>query len=291
MWGIVMFQIIRHEQFSPVTFLWEIEAPDLARAAQPGQFVMVRIREGGERIPLTIADYNLERDSITLVIQAIGRSSNEMLELKEGDYILDLLGPLGIPSHIDKKDGRVVLVGGGLGVAPVFPQLRKYKEEGNHTISIMGFRNEELIFWADRFMKYSNEFHIATDDGSAGTKGFVTQVLEDVLQRNDDIAEVVAIGPLIMMKACAEVTRKYNVKTIVSLNTIMVDGIGMCGSCRVTVDGEVKFACVDGPDFDAHKVDWKELMSRQKRFDKEECHAQDCWEKECRARKKHEGVA
>jgi NAD(P)H-flavin reductase len=287
----MMFQIIRHEQFSPVTFLWEIEAPDLARAAKPGQFVMVRIREGGERIPLTIADYNIERDSITLVIQAVGRASNEMMALKEGDYILDLLGPLGIPSHIDKKEGRIVLVGGGLGVAPIYPQLRKYKDEGNHTISIMGFRNEELIFWADKFMKYSNEFHIATDDGSAGTKGFVTQVLEDVLQRNDDIAEVVAIGPLVMMKACAEVSRKYNVKTIVSLNTIMVDGIGMCGSCRVTVGDEVKFACVDGPDFDAHLVDWDELMSRQKRFHREECHAQECWEQECRARKKFEEVA
>ncbi len=268
-----MFEIIRHEQFSPITFLWEIFAPDLAKASQPGQFVMVRIREGGERIPLTIADYDVEKGTITLVIQAVGRSSNEMLDLKQGDYIMDLLGPLGIPSHIDKKDGRVVLVGGGLGVAPIFPQLRKYKETGNHTISIMGFRNEDLIFWSDKFMKYSNEFHIATDDGSAGTKGFVTNVLDDVLKRNDDIAEVVAIGPLIMMKACADVSRKYGVKTIVSLNTIMVDGIGMCGSCRVTIGDEVKFACVDGPDFDAHQVDWGELMVRQKRFNGEEGHA------------------
>ncbi|MEA3558455.1 MAG: sulfide/dihydroorotate dehydrogenase-like FAD/NAD-binding protein [Candidatus Thermoplasmatota archaeon] len=283
-----MFQIIKHQQFSPVTFLWEILAPDLAKASKPGQFVMVRIREGGERIPLTIADYDVEKGTITLVIQAVGRSSNEMNDLKEGDYLLDLMGPLGIPSHIDKKEGRVVLVGGGLGVAPIYPQLRKYKEMGNHTISIMGFRNEDLIFWADRFIKYSNEFHVATDDGSAGTKGFVTNVLDDVLKRNDDIAEVVAIGPLVMMKACAEVSRKYGIKTIVSLNTIMVDGIGMCGSCRVTVDGKVKFACVDGPDFDAHLVDWDELMIRQKRFDKEESHAQECWEQDCRAKKKFE---
>ena len=281
-----MFQIIKHEQFSPITFMWEVLAPDLAKASEPGQFVMVRIREGGERIPLTIADYDVEKGTITLMIQAVGRSSNEMNDLKEGDYLLDLMGPLGIPSHIDKKEGRVVLVGGGLGVAPIYPQLRKYKETGNYTISIMGFRNEDLIFWADKFLKYSNEFHIATDDGSAGTKGFVTTVLDDVLQRNDDIVEVVAIGPLIMMKACADVSRKYGVKTIVSLNTIMVDGIGMCGSCRVTVDGEVKFACVDGPDFDAHLVDWDELMIRQKRFDREESHAQDCWDKECRAKKK-----
>ena len=286
-----MFQIVKHEQFSPITFMWEVLAPDLAKAAEPGQFVMVRIREGGERVPLTIADYDVVKGTITLVIQAVGRSSNEMNELKEGDYILDLLGPLGIPSDIKKKEGRIVLVGGGLGVAPIYPQLRKYKEEGNHTISIMGFRNEDLIFWADKFMKYSNEFHIATDDGSAGTKGFVTDVLRDVLERNKDINEVVAIGPLIMMKACADVSREYGVKTIVSLNTIMVDGIGMCGSCRVTVDGEVKFACVDGPDFDAHKVDWVELMSRQKRFNNEECHAQDCWDRECRARKSYEEVA
>jgi len=283
-----MFQIVKHEQFSPVTFLWEILAPDLAKASQPGQFVMVRIREGGERIPLTIADYDGEKGTVTLVIQAVGRSSNEMLDLRAGDHIMDLLGPLGIPSHIDKKEGRVVLVGGGLGVAPVYPQLRKYKETGNHTISIMGFRNEDLIFWADRFIKYSNEFHIATDDGSAGTKGFVTTVLEDVLQRNPDVSEVVAIGPLVMMKACANVTRKFNVKTIVSLNTIMVDGIGMCGSCRVTIDGKMKFACVDGPDFDAHLVDWDNLMSRQRRFSKDECHAQECYEAECMARKKFE---
>ena len=285
-----MFQIIRHEQFSPITFLWEILAPDLAKASEPGQFVMVRIREGGERIPLTIADYDLERETITLVIQAVGRSSREMLELKEGDYIMDLLGPLGIPSHIDKKEGRVVLVGGGLGVAPIFPQLRKYKEMGNHTISIMGFRTADLIFWSDRFMRYSDEFHIATDDGSFGSKGFVTTVLDDVLKRNPDIVEVVAIGPIVMMKACAEVTKKYNVKTIVSLNTIMVDGIGMCGSCRVTIDDEVKFACVDGPDFDAHSVDWGELMTRQGRFRKEEAHSQECYDEECMARKKAEGA-
>jgi len=283
-----MFQIIRHQQFSPITFLWEILAPDLAKASQPGQFVMVRVREGGERIPLTIADYDTVKGTITLVIQAVGRSSNEMLELKEGDYILDLLGPLGIPSHIEKREGRVVLVGGGLGVAPVFPQLRKYKESGSHTISIMGFRNQNLIFWSDKFMRYSDEFHIATDDGSFGTKGFVTTVLDDVLQRNPDISEVVAIGPLVMMKACAEVTKRYNVRTIVSLNTIMVDGIGMCGSCRVTIGGEVKFACVDGPDFDAHLVDWNELMTRQKRFQKDECHAQECFDNECKARKKFE---
>jgi glutamate synthase (NADPH) small chain len=182
----------------------------------------------------------------------------------------------------------VVLVGGGLGVAPVFPQLRAHKELGNYTISIMGFRNKDLIFWADRFMKYSDEFRIATDDGSYGTKGFVTTVLEDVLERNDDIDEVIAIGPIIMMKACSDLTQKYGIKTYVSLNTIMVDGIGMCGSCRVTVNGETRFACVDGPDFDGHQVDWEELMNRQMRFREREKYAQECFDEECRARKKFE---
>ncbi|MCK5773880.1 MAG: sulfide/dihydroorotate dehydrogenase-like FAD/NAD-binding protein [Thermoplasmata archaeon] len=278
-----MAKILRREQFSPVTFLWELEAPDLAKAAKPGQFVMVRVREGGERIPLTIADFDVERGTITCVIQAVGRASNEMMDMEVGEEILDLMGPLGIPSHITKGKGRVVLVGGGLGVAPVFPQLRLQKEVGNYTISIVGFRNQGLIFWDDKFKEYSDEFRVATDDGSFGTKGFVTTVLKEVLEEYDDIDEVVAVGPLIMMKACADLTKQYNVKTIVSLNTIMVDGIGMCGSCRVNVGGKIKFACADGPDFDAHEVDWNELMSRQGRFKKEECAAQECYEEECRA--------
>jgi len=283
-----MFRIARREQFSPVTFLWELSAPDIAKASRPGQFVIVRTREGGERIPLTIADFDEEKGTITCVIQAVGRASNEMMEMEEGDEILDLLGPLGVPSHIEKKGGKVVLVGGGLGVAPVYPQLREYKKKGNYTISIVGFRNKDLIFWDDRFKEYSDEFRVATDDGSFGTKGFVTTVLKDVLEEYDDISEVVAIGPMIMMKACSELTKQYKVKTIVSLNTIMVDGIGMCGSCRVTVGGKIRFACADGPDFDAHEVDWDELMARQNRFKGEECKAQECYEDECRLKGKTE---
>ncbi len=283
-----MNKIIRREQFTPITYLWEIDCPDLAKASQPGQFVMVRIREGGERIPLTIADYDVEKGTITCVIQAVGRSSNEMMALEEGFEIPDLLGPLGLPSHIEKTEGKVVYVGGGLGVAPVYPQLRKAKEVGNYTISIVGFRNKELIFWDDEFKECSDEYLVATDDGSFGTKGFVTTVLKEVLEKYDDIKEVVAIGPLIMMRACANLTKEYNVKTMVSLNTIMVDGIGMCGSCRVNYDGEIKFACVDGPDMDGHKVDWDELMSRQTRFCDDEKACQEEYEHQCKAVKKLE---
>ncbi len=283
-----MFEIVRRETFSPVTYLWEVKAPEVAKASQPGQFVMLRVKKGGERIPLTIADFDREKGTITLVVQAIGKTTSEMMvEMGVGDEILDFIGPLGIPSNIEKKDGKVVLVGGGLGVAPVFPQLRKYKETGNHTISIVGFRTKELMFWEDRFKKYSDEFYVATDDGSYGTKGFVTTVLEKILEENDDIAEVVAIGPLVMMRACAQLTEKYDVPTVVSLNTIMVDGIGMCGSCRVTVNDEVKFACVDGPDFDAHGIDWEEVINRNSRFKCKEDEEMECFTKECRAYQKY----
>ena len=280
-----MYKITKVETFSPVTYLWEIEAPDVAKASQPGQFIMLRVKEGGERIPLTIADFDAEKGTVTLVIQAIGITTLEMMELKEGDEVLDFIGPLGIPSHIEKK-GKVILVGGGLGVAPIFPQLRKYKEDGNYTISIVGFRNKDLMFWEDKFKEFSDELHVATDDGSYGFKGFVTMVLKELLEKNDDIKEVVAVGPLVMMKACAQVTKEFNVPTIVSLNTIMVDGIGMCGSCRVTVDGKVKFACVDGPDFDAHKVDWDEVMLRNSRYKDEEAKATADYEENCKAVKK-----
>jgi glutamate synthase (NADPH) small chain len=264
-----MYQIIKREQFGPVTFLWEVVAPDVAKACQPGHFVMVRIDETGERIPLTVADFDRAKGTVTVVIQAVGKTTNQMMVLPEGSSILDFIGPLGLESHLEKQK-KVVLVGGGLGVAPVFPQLRRHKELGSHTISIIGFRNRDLMFWADQFGKFSDEFRVATDDGSFGTKGFVTVVLDQVLKEHKDITEVIAIGPLPMMKACVELTRPYGIRTMVSLNSIMVDGTGMCGSCRVTVGGKVKFACVDGPDFDGHLVNFDELMLRQKRFEHEE---------------------
>jgi glutamate synthase (NADPH) small chain len=277
-----MYPIIKREQFGPVTFLWEVVAPDVAKSCQPGHFVMVRIDEMGERIPLTVADFDRGKGTVTVVIQAVGKTTHQMMALPEGSSIIDFIGPLGVASHLERRN-KAVLVGGGLGVAPVFPQLRMHKELGSYTISIIGFRNKELMFWADKFSKYSDEFRVATDDGSYGTKGFVTVVLDQVMKENNDIGEVIAIGPLPMMKACAELTRPYGVRTMVSLNSIMVDGTGMCGSCRVTVGDKMKFACVDGPDFDGHLVNFDELMLRQKRF---ECEEQGCMKRYEEERKK-----
>ncbi|MFB3826954.1 MAG: NADPH-dependent glutamate synthase [Bryobacteraceae bacterium] len=270
-----MFRILHRDQFGPVTFLWDVHAPEVARAALPGHFVMVRIDERGERIPLTVADMDPERGTVTVVVQAVGKTTFEMLEMKQGDYVLDFIGPLGLPSHIRRVEGTVVLVGGGLGVAPVFPQLRAYKLAGNRTLSIVGFRTREQLFWVDRFREFSDELIVTTNDGTYGRQGFVTHALADVLASHKDIAEVVAIGPIPMMQACSETTRPYGIRTVVSLNSIMVDGTGMCGSCRVTVGGEMKFACVDGADFDGHLVNFDELNLRQKRFHREEKAALD----------------
>jgi homotetrameric NADPH-dependent glutamate synthase len=277
-----VYRIVKREQFGPVTFLWDVEAPKVARAARPGHFLMVRIDETGERIPLTVADFDVARGTVTVVIQAVGKTTRQMMALPEGSEILDFVGPLGLPSEIGTP-GKVVLVGGGLGVAPVFPQLRAYKEKGNPTLSIIGFRNRDLMFWEDKFRRYSDELVVTTDDGSFGMKGFVTDGLKAVLDRNPDVKEVVAIGPLVMMRACAEVTRPRGIRTLVSLNSIMVDGTGMCGSCRVTIDGLMRFACVDGPDFDGHKVHFEELMLRQKRFDREEKEALERYTRETEA--------
>ena len=275
-----MFLVTRRQQFGPTTFLWDVKAPDVARAARPGHFVMARIDEHGERIPLTVADFDVSRGTVTVVIQAVGKTTFEMMGLREGDALLDFIGPLGLPSHIRKLDGTVVLVGGGLGVAPVYPQLREYSQQGNRTISIIGFRNRDLVFWEDRFREVSSQLIVTTDDGSYGRKGFVTQALLDVLNSGEPIREVVAIGPIPMMKACSEATRPFGVPTVVSLNSIMVDGTGMCGSCRVTVGGKMKFACVDGADFDGHLVNFDELALRQKRFEREEKAALDRYRNE-----------
>ena len=273
-----MFQIVRRELFSENCFLWDVRAPDVAAAAQPGHFVMLRLHEGGERIPLTIADFDRELGTVTVVVQTLGKTTREMRDdYAEGDAFDDFVGPLGLPQHIDAV-GHVVLVGGGLGVAPIFPQLRAFKEAGCRTTCIVGFRTKDLVFWADKLAAYSDELVVCTDDGSTGRAGFVTAALKDVLDRPAAAGKpdrVVAIGPMPMMHACTDTTRPYGVRTMVSLNTIMVDGTGMCGSCRVTVGGEVKFACVDGPDFDGHQVDFKELHARQKRFRKQETQAND----------------
>ncbi len=262
------YRILKKETYSPVTYMLEVEAPDVAKASMPGQFVMVRHNERGERIPLTIADYDREKGSVTIVIQAVGKTTKDMMLLNEGDYILDFIGPLGEASHVSNL-GTVIFMGGGLGIAPIYPQLRAFKKAGNRTVSIVGFRNKELVFWEERLKEYSDELIITTNDGSYGEQGLVTDPLKRLLEERK-IDLVVAIGPLIMMEACAEATRDFRVKTIVSLNPIMIDGIGMCGNCRVTIDGETKFACIDGPDFDGHIVDFGELRNRQKRFITEE---------------------
>jgi NAD(P)H-flavin reductase len=279
-----MFEIVAREDFSDVTYLLEVSYPALAKAAKPGQFVLVIAHEHAERIPLTIADFDRDKGTITLVIQAVGKSTFEMQEICQvGTHLHAMVGPMGIPSHI-RDCNKVVCVGGGLGVAPVYPQLRAFKESGAYTIGIIGFRNRELMFWEDKFKSQCNEFIVCTDDGSAGLKGFVTTGLEQVIARHSDINEVLAIGPPVMMRACTELTRPHHIKTMVSLNPIMVDGTGMCGGCRVLVDGKLKFGCVDGPDFDGHKVDFEDLMNRLTRFHEDEKKALERWEHECRLR-------
>jgi NAD(P)H-flavin reductase len=270
-------EILAREDFSDVTYLLEVSHPMMAKAARPGQFVIVICREGGERIPLTIADFDTERGTITLVIQAAGKTTREMQQICQvGTSLNSMVGPLGEPSHIG-KGGKVVCVGGGLGVAPVFPQARAFKRNGAYVIGVVGFRNQDLVFWRDKFESVCDEFIICSDDGSVGIKGLVTDGIEMAVAKHDDIDEVIAIGPPIMMKAAAETTRKHAIKTTVSLNPIMVDGTGMCGGCRVLVGNETKFACVDGPDFDGHQVDFVDLMNRLTRFKEDEALALSRW--------------
>lgn len=278
------FRIVAREDYSDVTYMLEVAHPMMARAAKPGQFVIVMEHEHGERIPLTIADFDRERGTITLVIQAVGKTTKEMQSnLKAGGSLYAMVGPMGIPSHIGAAK-KVVCVGGGLGVAPVYPQARAYKESGAYVIGVIGFRNEELMFWRDKFAAVCDELIICTDDGSAGIKGLVTEGIQQAVAKHPDIDEVVAIGPPIMMKGCANATRSQGIKTIVSLNPVMVDGTGMCGGCRVKVGDQVKFACVDGPDFDGHKVDFDDLMARLVRYKRAEHDAMERWQESCRIR-------
>lgn len=276
------FEIVAREDFSDVTYLLEIHHPLMARAARPGQFVIVMSHEHGERIPLTIADFDRVKGTITLVIQAVGKTTKEMQQsCQVGSGLYGLVGPMGVPSHVSGA-GKIACVGGGLGVAPIFPQARAFKENGAYVIGIVGFRTKDLVFWEDKFRACCDEFIICTNDGSAGIKGLITDGIELAMKKHPDIGEVVAIGPPIMMKAVAEATRPHRIKTVVSANPIMVDGTGMCGGCRVKVGGQVKFACVDGPDFDGHLVDFDDLMSRLRRFNQEEQAAVERWSESCR---------
>jgi len=276
------FEIVAREDFSDATYLLEVRHPLMAKAARPGQFVIVMSHEKGERIPLTIADFDRARGTITLVIQAVGKTTREMQrDCTLGTHLYGMVGPMGEPSHIGSAK-KVVCVGGGLGVAPIFPQARAYKESGAYVIGIVGFRSRDLIFWEDKFRGCCDEFIICTDDGSAGIKGLVTEGIRQALDRHGDIDELVAIGPPVMMKGCAEATRARRIRTVVSLNPVMVDGTGMCGGCRVKVGDKVMFACVDGPDFDGHLVDFDDLMFRLQRFKPEEKVALERWQQGCR---------
>lgn len=260
-----MYRIVRKEQLAPELILFEVEAPLAARSAQAGQFIMIRIDEFGERIPLTIADFDPEKGTLTLIVQVIGKSTRLMGQLQEDDCLLDLVGPLGRPSHIEKF-GRVVMIGGGVGVAPIHPIARAMKQAGNEVISVLGARSRELIIMEEVMQKASNEVIVTTDDGSYGRKGFVTQVLQDLISNRGPIDLVVAIGPMVMMEAVSKVTREPGIATVVSLNPIMVDGTGMCGACRIQVGPDTKFACVDGPEFDGHLVDWDLAKRRSRMF-------------------------
>jgi ferredoxin--NADP+ reductase len=264
-----VFRILEKRALTDVTTLYVIEAPLVARRAEPGQFVIIRIDERGERIPLTIADYDRERGTITLVVQDVGKTTHCMAELKAGDSLLDFVGPLGVPAELIDS-GTVVCIGGGVGVAPIYPKVKELHRRGVNVISIIGARSANLMIMADEMRAASSELHICTDDGSAGYHGFVSGKLEELIKQGVKMDEVIAVGPLPMMRACVETTRPYGIKTWVSLNPIMVDGTGMCGACRVTVGGETKFCCVDGPMFDGHAVDFREAMRRGQMYRDEE---------------------
>jgi NAD(P)H-flavin reductase len=264
-----MFKIVTKEKLCPVVDFFKIEAPAIAKKAKAGQFVVVRIDEVGERIPLTLADWDAKEGTVSLVAMQVGTTTYKLSCLNAGDDILDLIGPLGLPSEIERF-GTVVCIGGGVGVAPVYPIARALKNAGNKVITIMGARSKDLLFWEDRLQSVSHELIVTTDDGSYARKGVVTEPLKELLERDKEISRVIAIGPAIMMKFCSLTTKPFGINTIVSLNSIMVDGTGMCGSCRVSVNGATKFACVDGPEFNGHQVDWELLFARQRIYCDEE---------------------
>jgi ferredoxin--NADP+ reductase len=279
------FPILEAETIGDALTSYWIEAPDIVNAYGPGQFVIVRLDEDGERIPLTIVDVDKARGALQLIVQVVGRTTAQMALMKAGDTILDVVGPLGAAIPIEKKDEPFVIVGGGVGIAPIYPKAKALKEAGNRVITIIGARTKDLLMLVDAMEAVSDEFHLVTDDGSAGRKALVTVPLDEVLTREGKVAEVIAVGPPIMMKFCALTARKHGAPVLVSLNPIMIDGTGMCGGCRVSVGNEVKFACVDGPCFDGTKIDWEELMARLGAYKAEEREAMEHW---CRIR---DGVA
>jgi len=264
-----LFRIAEKEKLAPNINRILIEAPLIVKKIKPGQFVILRINEEGERIPMSINDLDVEKGFLTIIFQEVGKSTYHLGTLKAGDYLFDVVGPLGIPTHMEKF-GRVVCIGGGIGIAPIHFIAKNLRAQGNNVVSIIGARTKELLIIEDKMKKVSDELLVSTDDGSYGIHGFVTEVLNGILKKGEKIDFLMAIGPVPMMKAVCQVTLPYGIKTMVSLNPIMVDGTGMCGACRCTVGGKTKFACVDGPDFDGHQVDFDELTKRLRMYLKQE---------------------
>jgi len=263
-----MYEIISKKRFSEKVNEYVVYAPDVAHRARAGQFVILRVTDDGERVPFTVCDYDREKGTITILVQTVGYSTMKLEELGVGDSICDFVGPLGKPTDLSDYE-KILLVGGGIGSAVIYPQAKQLRLENKAADVIVGARNESLVIYEDDFKKFANEFFVMTDDGSAGEKGFVTDKIKNLLDEGRKYDCIFAVGPLPMMKAVCALTKNYGVKTIVSMNTIMVDGTGMCGSCRLTVDGKVKYACVDGPEFDGHLVDFDEAINRS-RFYKEQ---------------------
>lgn len=264
-----MYKIVRKEVLNSAVKLMEIEAPYVARKAEPGQFIIFRIDENGERVPLTIADSDKEKGTVTIIFQEVGKTTKQLGTLEEGDYLLDFVGPLGKASYLEGYK-KVAVIGGGLGTAIAYPQAKKLHKLGAEVHVITGFRNKDLIILEKEMAEVSDRLVIATDDGSNGNKGFVTDMLKKLIEEGNRYDLVIAIGPLIMMKMVSKLTKEYGIKTLVSMNPVMIDGTGMCGGCRLTVGGKTKFACVDGPDFDGHEVDFDEAMRRQMMYKNEE---------------------
>ena len=273
-----MFRIVRKEVLNPTVTLMEVEAPRIAKKAEPGQFIILRVDAEGERIPLTVADYDREKGTITIIFQIVGATTYKLNQLEEGDYIQDFVGPLGRASETEGLR-KVAVIGGGVGCAIAFPVAKKLHELGTEVHSIVGFRNKDLVILEDKFRAVSDKLVMMTDDGSYGTKGLVTNALQQLIDSGEQYDEVIAIGPVIMMKFVAQLTKKYGIKTVVSMNPIMIDGTGMCGGCRLTVGGETRFACVDGPGFDGFEVDFDEAMARGRMYKDFERHA---YEEACR---------
>jgi NAD(P)H-flavin reductase len=275
-----MYRILQKQDLVPGIHLFKMAAPDVARKAKAGQFVVIKIDEKGERIPLTLADWDDREGSVTIVFMEVGTTTRRLALLKAGDSITNFVGPLGMPSEVEKF-GTVVCVAGGFAVAPIVPITRSLKGAGNKIISILGARSKDLLFWEDELRSVSDQLIVTTDDGSYARKGLVTEPLKELLDGDEKIDRVVAIGPSIMMKFCSLTTAPFGVKTIVSLNPIMVDGTGMCGCCRVSVADETRFACVDGPEFDGHQVDWDSLFTRQRSYLEEEKRSLEQWQCQC----------